>query len=155
VGFDLGGDVKAHSLVEKLRNGCKLSEDEPIPELVVLTGYVGESVTAPGVKDGERWTLFYRDVSLTRWVLLRECDIAYRKPVSDPGSILGDYEVIWLKRDVLLKSGSTPLSAQALFLSGAFTTAGDLEAAPRGGTFAPPDTGPWCAVACTPKSTRG
>ena len=168
----------AHPLVEAIAEGCSRQPWGAIPEIVVFGGYAaglvgdGPDGTAPPALTlsytpdpndagaagwGEAWILFYLESSLQSWLLVRRCDIVRHHRVFDNRLPYGGYDVIWVYRHGPCGRGTGPFSVQARFLAGQFTAAGDIEASPRSGTFAPSQTGLLCDIntpTCCNKGTR-
>jgi hypothetical protein len=123
-------------------------------ELVTFAGYVG-----PLLKhDNRTWCLLYLDTRLQSWLLVDRDGIVFRDPIKDDQAPCGVQDVLWVKADALVKSGSGSLSVEAQFLTGRFTQAGDFDSGSSGGTLAAA-TGVFCEArsvgCCRPKTPRG
>jgi hypothetical protein len=124
-----------------------------IAALVTFAGYVG-----PLLKKSEKyWCVFYLDTRLQSWLLVDVDGIVFRDPIKDDQAPCGIRDVLWVKADTIVGSGSGFLSLEAQFLTGAFTQAGDFDAGPSGGTLAAA-TGVFCEArsvgCCRPKTPR-
>jgi hypothetical protein len=123
-------------------------------ELVTFTGYVGPVLK----RDGKQWCLLYLDTCLQSWLLVEVAGIAFRDPIKVDQAPCGIQDVLWVKADTLVKSGSGSLSVEAQFLTGRFTQAGDFDPGPSGGTLAAA-TGVFCEArsvgCCRPRTPRG
>jgi hypothetical protein len=103
------------------------------PELRTLSGYLGGEVPDPG--GGPAWQIMFVDSSLAGWLIVRTNEILYSNRVKDHTAAGGERDYIWLTVDTMVGRGDSSSSAQAVFLSGAFTRAGDFPTSPRGDTF--------------------
>lgn len=120
---------------------AKLADDADLPELVCFAGYLGGAVDRE--QGGKKWQLLYLDWQLSNWLLVRQDDIVFRKPPDEEIAQFELRDVIWVKANAQITRGSGPRSAQARFLRGEFTRAGDFSASPDGGTYSP-STGIFC-----------
>jgi len=104
--------------------------------------------------DGTGWTVLYRDLALSTWILVQPDDIVHHKPVKDGLSPDLTWDMIWVKATASVGHGSGAV-ADVQFLTGNFVRARDFPSAPFGGTFGPEvgafqiGTSPNC---CTRKS---
>jgi hypothetical protein len=117
----------------------QLAGNPDLDELMSFAGFLGGIV-----KNGEReWRLLYLDTCLQTWLLVEENDIVYNTTVEDDTAPAKKRDVIWVRADASVGRGSGAQSAEARFLTGEFTKAGDFEARPTGGTMAAA-TGVFC-----------
>ena len=101
------------------------------PERRSFVGVVGSSFEALG----EPWCVLYLDWDLKTWLLIQARGILGREELQEPGTPPQD--VLWVKGDAAVSSGSDALSLEGLFLMGNFTRAGDFDVeALTGGTQA-------------------
>ena len=112
-----------------------------LPELVSLAGYVDGTITHPSTQT--TWLLVYCEWRMTTWLLIEGTGIVYLDSVPEDGDPLYARDAIWVTRDTAVGRGSGPQSAEARFLTGFFTRAGDLDPA---ATDEPSSaaTGPFC-----------
>ena len=121
----------------------KLANLAGLPELVTFAGFLGGLLEDGG---GRPWRLLYTDWQLSRWLLVREEDIVFRKVLrGDKSPAYEEHDVIWVKSDASVGQGKGSPSVEARFLTGDFTRAGDFEAPPAGGAPRGP-TGFLCQV---------
>jgi hypothetical protein len=144
----------AHELVEALTRAKGPSA--PV-DVVAVRGYSAGQV-GPGPEPGgdpeNPWVLFYLDVSLERWLLVRTKDIVAAEAVTDDTLPYGGYDVIWIKKKAPCGRGTGPFSIQARFLAGDFAAAGSVDPSSyTGGTYAPP-TGLLCDATVYGKTPR-
>lgn len=141
-----------------------LAESSDVPELVTLIGYLGATIPRPGSADPEllsnQWCLLYLDAELRNWLLVERTGIVRRLRLDNKNTTEDPRDVLWVKADAAIGRGSGQLSSEAQFLSGDFTQARDLEAAPSGGTL-DASTGvfcearsPNCCQVCTVRTRR-
>ena len=117
-------------------------DDAPdVPELVTLVGYISGKVTNPA-SDTE-YLLVYRDWRMTAWWLVEGTGILQVAQVPEDGDPNRARDLIWVGRDTAVGRGSGPQSAEARFLTGQFTRAGDL-ASPEAGGQSSAETGLFC-----------
>jgi hypothetical protein len=116
-----------------------LAASADVPELVMFAGFVGATLK----QQGEDWCVFYLDALLQNWLLVPTHGIVFRDPVEDDQAPCGIHDVLWVRADTPVVRASRSLSVEAQFLSGQHTRAGDVEAAPSGGTLAA-STGVFC-----------
>ena len=122
-----------------------------VPELVTFAGYVGGKFP----EQDKDWCVFYLDTRLTNWLLVDSNGIVFRDRLKDDRAPCGVRDVIWVKADTPVGLGNASEAAQAQFLTGEFTAAGDIDAPAGGGT---PDaaTGVFCearSVGCCKNNT--
>jgi hypothetical protein len=123
-----------------------------IPALVTFAGFVGATLRSDPASDATL-TVLYLDPQLSSWLLVPTEGIVARDQITDeyaPGKVR---DVIWVTADSSVRAGNGALSAQAQFLTGGFTRAGDFEASPNGGTMAAA-TGVFCPGGCKPRTPR-
>jgi hypothetical protein len=118
-----------------------LARELHVDEVVMFVGYLGGS-TADGdaedpPEDPADWLVFYLDPRLQTWLLVQRESIVARRTVKDELSPFGSHDVIWVRQQAPVRHGSGPQSVEQRFLTGSFTRAGDFDAPPAGGTFAP------------------
>jgi hypothetical protein len=143
-----GGD--SHD--ETLALGLAAAAD--VPELVTFAGYVGAILP----REHKNWCVFYLDTRLLSWLLVLKEGIVFREKVKEEKAPFGQRDVLWVKEDTPVGIGSGSLSAEAQFLTGAFTRAGDFDGGPQGtGTIAAA-TGVFCEArsvgCCRPRTER-
>ena len=124
-----------------------------LPELVTLVGFVDGTIANPA--SGNNWVLVYRDWRMTTWLLVEAAGILHYDTVPDDGTDLQARQVLWVRRDTAVGRGSGPQSAEARFLTGQFTRAGDFDQLETGGQSSP-ETGLFCPTTplcnCGPRS---
>ena len=144
-----------HEFVTKLANALagpsgssQISSGGPASQnradLVTFLGFLGGTVVQPG---GKAFQLFYLEPSQRTWMLVEEDGIRYTTKIKDDAAPTGQRDMIWVSVDAAVGKGSGPQSDEAMFLTGEFTRAGHLDAAPAGGTM-PATTGVFCPGAC-------
>jgi hypothetical protein len=109
-------------------------------QLVTFTGFLGDTFKFPG---GQVWRLLYLDLEMERWLIVEESGIADWQQVKDEKVPGEKRDLIWVKADAAVGTGSGSQSDEARFLTGEFTRAGDFEAPLSGGTLAAA-TGVFC-----------
>jgi len=147
--------AKGKAAPAQAATAADLAGASELPELVIFAGFLGDTVTHPGA--GKDWRLLYLDWRLLTWLLVQEDGIVLAEKVSDETAPSGMRDVIWVKAEASVRSGSGPQSVEARFLTGEFTRAGDFEAPLTGGTFAG-STGVFCeakTVNCCYRRSRG
>jgi hypothetical protein len=118
-----------------------LAYSSNLPEAIMFAGFLGGVVQEPS---GRNWQLLYLDLELNDWLLIEEDGVLAEDEVVDDGVPFNQRrDVIWVKADAAVGRGSASQSAQAQFLTGDFTRAGDFEAPAAGGTLAAA-TGVFC-----------
>lgn len=126
-----------------------------LPELVTLVGFVDGTIVNPAT--GSNWVLVYRDWRMTSWWLVEGVGILHYDAVPDDGTDPQARQVLWVNRDTAVGRGSGPQSAEARFLTGEFTRAGDFDYSETGGQSAA-ETGLFCPNTplcnCGPRSRR-
>lgn len=80
------------------------------------------------------WQVLFLTFDLSDWLLIRDEDIAYSCRVQDRTAPDGLRDYVWVRRDALIARGDSTKSPESLFLSGAFTRAGDFQTSLRGDT---------------------
>jgi hypothetical protein len=119
------------------------------PDLVALAGYLGGTVDErPPGKEGS-WRILYLDSQLQNWRLIPDEDILVFSRMVAEDAAFNRRDVIWVDRDALTATGGAPPrpDAQAKYLRGDFTRAGDLMAPGIGGAPSPdPQTGVFCPI---------
>jgi hypothetical protein len=143
--------------VVDLALASSLVESSDTPELVMFAGYLGGRVEKD---DGTLWCVLYLDSRLLTWLLVQVTGVVYRDQRKDDKAACGLLDLIWVKADTSVKSGSGSQAVETQFLAGNFTRAGDVEAAPGGGTLEAA-TGvfcearsPGCCQGCTVRRSR-
>jgi hypothetical protein len=157
-----------NAVLDKSRD--TLSEDETnrlvqaaegidFPELVALAGYLGGTVneTPPGGEGS--WRILYLDSQLQNWRLIPEEAILVFSRMDDDDAAFNKRDVIWVDSDALTARGDAPPrpEAQAKYLRGDFTRAGDLLEGRTGvGPGTDPQTGVFCPITprCCTRSVR-
>ena len=138
-----------------------LAESSDVPELVTLVGYLGATIPRPGAAEPDpSWCVLYLDPELRNWLLVEKAGIVRRLQLKDENTTDDPRDVLWVKAEAAIGRGSGQLSSEAQFLSGEFTQARDIEAAPSGGTL-DASTGvfcegrsPGCCQGCTVRTRR-
>jgi hypothetical protein len=159
-GSDAAGKKTITAAIEAVLDQSldKLTEDETkrlvqaaegidFPEVVAFTGYLGGTVTeTPPGREGS-WRILYLDSQLQNWRLIPDEDILVFSRMDDDDAAFNKRDVIWVDCDALTASGNAPPrpEAQAKYLRGDFTRAGDLL---EGGTGVGPETDPQTGVFC-------
>jgi len=122
------------------------------PEIVTFVGYLGDTVKY----DKGRWRVLSLDAELRDCLLVDENAILHDVRIKPRDAPPNGLDVIWVRGDATVCRASGLESLEAQFLTGEFTRAGDVEAAPTGGTLAA-STGvfcearsPGCCRNCTP-----
>jgi hypothetical protein len=123
------------------------AEGIDFPEVVAFTGYLGGTVTETPPGRGGSWRILYLDSQLQNWRLIPDEDILVFSRMDDDDAAFNKRDVIWVASDALTASGDAPPrpEAQAKYLRGDFTRAGDLL---EGGTGVGPGTDPQTGVFC-------
>jgi hypothetical protein len=117
-------------------------DDAPdVPELVTLVGYISGKVENPA--SNNQFLLVYRDWRMTAWWLVEGTGILQVTTAPEDGDPERARDLIWVDRDTAVGRGSGPQSAEARFLTGQFTRAGDLESLELGGQSSS-ETGLFC-----------
>jgi hypothetical protein len=113
-----------------------------LPELVTLVGFIDGTIVNPATNNN--WVLVYCDWRMTTWWLIEGAGIHHLDtlPESGPDTDFA-YDVVWVDRDTAIGRGSGPQSAEARFLTGQFTRAGDFDRWETGGQSAA-ETGLFC-----------
>jgi hypothetical protein len=123
------------------------AEGIDFPELVAFAGYLGGTLTGtPPGREGS-WRILYLDSQLQNWRLIPEEDILVFSRMNDDDAAFNTRDVIWVDANSLTARGDAPPrpEAQAKYLRGDFTRAGDLL---EGGTGVGPGTDPQTGVFC-------
>ena len=102
-----------------------------LPELVTLVGFIDGNVVSPAT--GTNWVLVYREWRMMTWFLVEGLGILHTDALPEDGNNQYARDVLWVRRDTAVGRGSGPQSAEARFLTGQFTRAGDLESLEVGG----------------------
>jgi hypothetical protein len=125
-----------------------------VPELALFSGFLGGTIE----RDKKKWRLLYLDPKALTWLLVEDDKIIWYENVEDRSAPSKRRDVIWLRKDTTIGQGVGPESAEARFLTGTFTSAGDLHASLTDASTPPPDTGILCAPTpdcyCSPYRTR-
>jgi hypothetical protein len=148
-------EQKTAALIKRTNLVDVLAKDGDVPELSAFSGYLGGAITGPA-SDDTQWRVLYLDAKLVTWLLIRTNDILNRKSVDDETAPYGKRDVVWLRRDAAVLSGSGAQAVAERFLRGAFTSAGDFATAIVGGTFTAA-SGIFCDAPtpnCCPAATR-
>ena len=136
-----------------------LAQQTDVPDLAVLTGYLGAEVEQNGT-----WRLLYDDSRLQAWKLIRAEDCKLHCRLTDNAAPYGFRDQIWVERGATIVRGDvkpTPEEVARRILRGDFTFARDMSGdAVGGGLLGPlssPSTGPFCEAVtpyggCTRKS---
>jgi hypothetical protein len=122
-----------------------------VPELVTFAGYVGGRF----LEQDKEWCVFYLDSRLSSWLLVDTNGIVFRDKRMHDTAPCGQRDVIWVKADAPVGLGNASEAAQAQFLTGQFTSAGDIDAPAGGGTL-DAATGVFCearSVGCCKNNT--
>jgi hypothetical protein len=122
-----------------------------VPKLVSFAGYVGGRFH----KQETEWCVFYLNTRLTTWLLVDTDGIVFRESRKEEQAPCGLRDVIWVKADTPVGLGNASEAAQAQFLTGEFTSAGDIDAPAAGGTL-DAATGVFCearSVGCCKNNT--
>jgi hypothetical protein len=133
--------------IDETRRLVQAAEGIDFPELVAFTGYLGGTVTeTPPGREGS-WRILYLDSQLQNWRLIPDEDILVFSRMNDDDAAFNKRDVIWVDSGALTASGDAPPrpEAQAKYLRGDFTRAGDLL---EGGTGVGPGTDPQTGVFC-------
>ncbi len=123
----------------------------PLPgraHVVMFAGYLGPRVD----RNGKHWRFLYQDAKATSWLLMPESSIVLHHRADDRKAAFGLRDIIWVKADTPVRQGEEAESAEARFLVGGFTSAGDLHASLTGGGGFAADSGVLCAP--TPECCR-
>jgi hypothetical protein len=123
-----------------------------VPRLVTFAGYVGGRFTREDVE----WCVFYLDTRLLTWLLVESNGVVYRDCLKVDDAPCGQRDVIWVKADAAVGLGNAEEAAQAQFLTGEFTSAGDIQAPTGTGTLGAA-TGVFCeadTVGCCKNNTK-
>jgi hypothetical protein len=116
-----GGAIAAAALMGVMPAAFSPMES---PESRYFTGYLGATFNARG----EDWCVLYTDLALQSWLLIQTSGILNReRSLREPGTPARQ-DVLWVKADTAVCSGSDALSLEGLFLIGDFTRAGDFDA---------------------------
>jgi hypothetical protein len=130
-----------------------LANQENLPELVLVAGYLG----GPVKRDREDWRLLYLDSRLQSWLLILENDIVVHQRLNDDHAPSGKRDALWINGTATMVHGSGSRANEGRFLVGDFTKAGDFAASATGGTFSAA-TGLLCEATtpgcCAGKRTR-
>ena len=111
------------------------------PKVAAFSGYLGGTVQSRG----KEWRVLYLDASALTCVLVCSDDIVLHERAQDSDAAFNCRDVIWVKADAPVRQGGSEEPAEAWFLVGGFTSAGDLYASlTAGGTLAG-DSGILCA----------
>ena len=130
-----------------------------LPELVTLVGYISGTIKHAAVgaaaTTATDWVLVYRDWRMTTWLLVEGAGILHHEKLLEDGTDPRGRDVLWVRRDTAVGRGSGPQSAEARFLTGQFTRAGDFDQLETGGQSSP-ETGLFCPTTplcnCGPRS---
>jgi hypothetical protein len=104
------------------------------PPLTCFTGYLGE----PLVRGDKTWRLLFVDVHLSEWLLFDEADAVMNYRAKDPKAIGGALDYVWVKSEAAVGAGNASNPPETIFLTGAFTRAGDFASSLRGDTYSSP-----------------
>jgi hypothetical protein len=116
-----------------------LAASSNTPQIVAFVGYLGATVTY----DGGDWRVLYLDAELRDCLLVDDQAILHNVRIKPPDAPPDGLDVIWVRGDTPVCRASGSESAEAQFLTGEFTRAGDFEAGPTGGTLSA-STGVFC-----------
>ena len=145
----------AAPLITTINNAVAQFSDPQRADVVMFAGYLGP--TEPDPLDGNKhWRLLYQDAKAMTWLLVPENAIVLHDRAPDKRAAFQLRDVIWVLADAPVRQGSDSESAQARFLAGTFTTAGDLHASLTDATSLSPGSGILCAPTpeCCPRWTR-
>jgi hypothetical protein len=123
-----------------------------VPRVVTFAGYVGGRFT----REDREWCVFYLDTRLMTWILVESDGIVFRDRLEVADAPCGQRDVIWVKADAAVGLGNAEEAAQSQFLTGEFTSAGDIEAPMGAGTLGAA-TGVFCeagTVGCCKNNTK-
>jgi hypothetical protein len=127
---------------------------QPLPELALFAGFLGGTIEHAGTT----WRLLYQDPKAVTWLLVEDDEIVWYDSVDDKSSPSGRRDVLWLKKETTVGQGAGHESAEAHFLRGTFTSAGDLHASLIDERPPPAGSGILCAPTiecrCSPYYTR-
>jgi hypothetical protein len=123
----------------------KTAAGEELPELVTFIGFLGATFDVRH-REPKTWRVLFTDAPLQNWYLIPEERIVYHYRMPDDGSPFRRRDVIWVDRDAITTRGGAPPrpEAQADFLLGEFTRAGDLPGPGGTGGGPGPATGVFC-----------
>ena len=96
--------------------------------LRILEGFVG----AKGGVAGREWQVLYLDIAMQRWLCIESTGIVHSATVEDKTVPGREHDVLWVDADALVVEGGWPQTAEADWLTGPFTRAGDFDARPTG-----------------------
>ena len=139
-----------------MRTAAAFAAESNLAERIMFAGFRGPVVTHP---NGSEWLVLYLDLELRDWLLIEVTGIVARSTVKDEKVPFEEEsrDVFWVKADAAVGRGDASQAAQAHFLTGKFTRAGDFEAPLSGGTLAAA-TGVFCEArtpsCCLFKSKR-
>jgi hypothetical protein len=102
------------------------------PEIKCITGYIGGQCTYPS--SSIWWQILFLDANLRNWIIVDRQQILYSDRRDDREAAAGKRDFIWVKADTLIAHGDPQTDPKNLFLTGAFTRAGDYETSVRGDT---------------------
>jgi hypothetical protein len=121
-------------------------------DVIIFEGYLRGSAG----EGREHWVVLYRDLELERWLVVEETSIRGRAQIQDPGWPRHVRDRIWVYKDAVVGTGRGPVTTETMFLLGEFTRAGNVEAAPAGGTLPPASDGVFCPRSpnCCPYRSR-
>jgi hypothetical protein len=127
-----------------------LAKARDVPEVIPFLGFRGGTVKQPG---GSDYRMVYLDVGLQDWLLVEDGGIRDYADVEDKTVPGQTRQMLWVDVNAAVGRGHGPQSAEARFLTGEFTRAGDFEAPVAGGTADGARTGVFCE-ARTPTCCR-
>jgi hypothetical protein len=119
------------------------------PDLVALAGYLGGTVAEKPPGPEGKWRILYLDSQLQNWRLVPDDDILVFSRMYAEDAAFNRRDVIWVDRNAVTATGGAPPrpDAQAKYLRGDFTRAGDLMAPAAGrGPSPDPQTGIFCPI---------
>jgi hypothetical protein len=111
---------------------------ESVPDVTPVDGFFLGLVK----HQGEPWMLLYRDRGLQDWILVPDsARKAFQRNKDAEGKQVPD--TVWVERSALILAGKGAHTVELMFLTGSFTTAGDLDQTlgsrdlPDGGLYSP------------------
>jgi hypothetical protein len=149
---EAGNVAKPGPVDDAVRKAADQFASDSRPKVAAFSGYLGGTV-----KDHEKeWRVLYLDASALTCVLVCDDDIVLHERAQDRYAAFNYLDVIWVKTNAPVRQGSSEEPAEAWFLVGSFTSAGDLYTSlTAGGTLAA-DSGILCApsTSCCMRHSR-
>jgi hypothetical protein len=145
------GVANAGTVASDTTNETNKFASDARPKVAAFSGYLGGAVN----DRGKEWRVLYLDASALTCVLFCTDDIVLHERVQDRHAAFNYRDVIWVKANAPVRQGSSEEPAEAWFLVGSFTSAGDLHASLTGGGTLAADSGILCAPTpncCTRRS---